>query len=39
MPKFSVDSAVLSATRREMTLQEMLEYPSQKVRMFATIIA
>ena len=38
-PSFSVDSAVLSSARKETTLEGLLEYPSQKVRMFATIIA
>lgn len=37
--KFTIDSSVLSSTRREMTLEELVEYPSPKVRMFATIIA
>jgi len=38
-PKFTIDSSILASTRREMTLQELVEFPSPKVRMFATIIA
>ena len=38
-PKFTIESNVLSSCRREISLEELLEYPSQKVKMFATIIA